>query len=118
MSSKKIRRTDYSTKRRVVQDVIDKKTSINQAARDLDLSPATVHGWVNKFKTGTLEETPSRREKNLEKENQKLKQTIGGLYVLIEELKKTADLKRRRKNADLSVITGENLDQFLKPVKQ
>ena len=103
---------------RVVNDIESGKTTINQAARDLNLSPGTVHNWINKFRAGNLQSRPSKREKAMEKEIQKLKQTVGGLYVLIEELKKTAELKRRRKSGDLSVITSENLDQFVKPAKQ
>lgn len=116
--SKKIRRTEFSTKIRVVNDIESGKTTINQAARDLELSPGTVHNWLNKFRTGTLQSRPSKREKAMEKEIQKLKQVVGGLYVLVEELKKIAELKRQRKNGDLSVITSANLDQFVKHVKQ
>jgi transposase-like protein len=115
---KRIRRTDFSTKMRVIQDIASGKTSINQAARELSVSPGTVQSWVNKFRAGTLQDRPSKREKDMEKEIAKLKETVGGLYMVIEELKKTADLKRRKKNADSSVITAENLEHFVKPVKQ
>ena len=55
--------------------------------------------------------------KQLEEENRKLKERLGNLYNIVEDLKKTADSKRRMKSEDSCVITEKNLHLFLKGAK-
>jgi len=55
---------------------------------------------------------------DIKKENKKLKETVGDLYMLIEDLKKMADSKRRMKNGNSSVISADNVEEFLKSAKQ
>ena len=104
---------DFNTKQKTVQQVESKEISLNQAARNLQVSPSTVNYWIKKSHAGQLLERPSAREKALEKENEKLKATIGDLYYHIEQIKKMADSKRRTKSASTSVITEKNLAQFV-----
>ena len=57
------------------------------------------------------------RERQLEAENEKLKAKIGELVMQMEHLKKLQAWVQQRRNADTSVITAKNLDQFRKPAK-
>jgi transposase-like protein len=114
---KKFKHTDSETKRQTVLRIEKNEISIGDAARELSVDPATITRWIQKWRDGNLKEAPTKRERELEKENERLKQTVGSLYFHIEQLKKMADYKRRMKDANTSVITGKNLDQFRKPVK-
>jgi hypothetical protein len=60
---------------------------------------------------------PSKRERQLEAENEKLKAKIGDLYLQMEHIKKLQAWVQRKKNADTSIITAKNWDQFRKPAK-
>lgn len=114
---KKFKHTDSETKQKIILRIERNEISIGDAARELSVNPATITRWIQKWRDGNLKETPTKRERELEKENEKLKQTVGSLYFHIDQLKKMADYKQRMKDASTSVITGKNLDQFLKPVK-
>ena len=114
---KNVRRTDSETKKKTILKIERKEQTIIDAARELGVNPATVSRWIEKWHDGNLVDKPTAREKALEKENQRLKETVGNLYFHIEQLKKTADSRRRMKNEDTSVITADNLDQYLKRAK-
>lgn len=115
---KRTRRTfDLSTKTKTVAKIKAGTLSINQAARDLQVAPSVISYWINQFSEGKLEARPSKREKQLEEENRKLKERLGNLYNIVEDLKKEADSKRRSKNDDSCVITEKNLHLFLKDAK-
>ena len=112
------RRTfDLSTKKKTVARIKAGEISLNQAARELQVAPSVVNYWINQFTEGKLLEKPTKREKQLEEENRKLKERLGNLYNIVEDLKKTADSKRRMKNEDSCVITEKNLHLFLKGAK-
>jgi hypothetical protein len=64
-----------------------------------------------------LVEKPSKRERQLEADNEKLKAKIGELILEMDHLKKWQNWVQQRKSADTSVITAKNLDQFRKPAK-
>jgi len=114
---KKFKHTDPETKQKTILRIERNEISIGDAARELSVNPATITRWIQKWRDGNLKEAPTKRERELEKENEKLKQTVGSLYFHIDQLKKMADYKQRMKDASTSVITGKNLDQFLKPAK-
>jgi putative transposase len=53
----------------------------------------------------------------LEAENEKLRAKVGELVMQMDHLKKLQAWVQRRKNADTSIITAKNWDQFRKPAK-
>lgn len=115
---KRTRRSfDLSTKTKTVAKIKAGTLSINQAARDLQVAPSVISYWINQFAEGKLESRPSKREKKLEEENRELKERLGNLYNIVENLKKMADSKQRMKSADSCVITEKNLHLFLKDAK-
>ena len=110
-------RISIDKKIQIAQQIENHQQSINGAARELGVSPSAVSQWCHQYRHNQLMPKANKRELELEKENQKLKETIGSLYFFIEQLKKMADSKQRMKDANSSIITERNLSQFLKPVK-
>lgn len=64
-----------------------------------------------------FQDTPSKRERELERENQELKAKIGELVMEVDVLKKMELYAQRLKKLNTSVITASNLDQFKRPAK-
>ena len=88
-----------------------------EAARKHQLSRSLIEYWREQYRTNALVDRPSKRERQLEAENEKLKAKIGDLVMQMDYIKKLQDWVQRTRNADLSVITAKNLDQFRKPAK-
>ena len=110
---KQRRKFDAQFKRQVVQEV-EAGLSLNEAARRHAVSPSVIVKWRQHFREGTLVDTPSAREKALEKENQQLKTKVAELVLENDLLKKLRQWSRRQKRLDTSVITAKNLGEFQK----
>ena len=82
------------------------------------LSRSVVERWLTAFDDGTLNERGSSREKELERENERLKAKVGELTMQIDVLKKIDDWIRRERSVASSIITEDNLAQFQRPAKQ
>lgn len=71
--------------------------SISELCRKYNISPNTYSRWKKNFVHGGLESlrpgTKVRRDM-LDRENQKLKQIVGDLYIELEYLKKTLEAVR------------------------
>jgi transposase-like protein len=114
----KIRRKfEAEFKRQLIAEIEAGRVSIAQAARDHQLSRSLVERWRMQYRHNALVDRPSHRERQLETENEKLKAKIGDLVMQMEHLKKLQAWVQQRKNADTSIITAKNLDQFRKPAK-
>ncbi len=114
MVSKKRRKFEAGFKRTLLGQIAAGEVSVSEAARTHDLSPTVIYYWQKQQRKGDLVDEPSSREKELEKEVQKLKAKIGDMAMQIDHLKKLEDFARRRKKQNTSVITGLNLAQFKK----
>jgi transposase-like protein len=114
----KIRRKfDTSFKERLIEEIEAGRMTVTGAARKHQISPSVIHYWRQRSKEGKLIEHPSKRERALEKEVTKLKETIGDLYVQIELLKKVEAWKKRMRSVDSSIITGKNLARFVEDAR-
>jgi transposase-like protein len=91
--------------------------TVREAAREHQLSHSLIEYWREQFRNDALVDRPSKRERQLETENEKLKAKVGDLVRQMDYLKKLQNGVQHRRNADTSVITGKNLDQFGKPAK-
>ena len=114
----KIRRK-YETefKRQLVAKIEAGQLTAQEAARQHQLSRSLIEYWRDQYRSNGLVDRPSKRERQLEAENEKLKAKIGDLYLQMEHLKKLQAWVQRKKSADTSVITAKNWDQFRKPAK-
>jgi transposase-like protein len=110
----KIRRKFDIEFKRQVAAAVDAGMPINEVARQHKVSPSVVSGWYDRFRSGTLIDRPTVKEKALEKENQKLKAKIGELVVQIDVLKKQDEWIRQRRKLNSSIITEKNLAEFRK----
>ena len=114
----KIRRKfDIEFKQQIVQEIESGQKTLSEAARNYQISASVIQRWRNLVEGKGLVERPSRREKALEAENQRLKAKVGELVMQVDHLKKLQDYAQQLKNANTSVITGKNLDQFRKGAK-
>lgn len=111
------RKFETEFKRQLIAQIESGKLSVREAAREHQLSHSLIEYWRNQYQTNSLVERPSKRERQLEAENEKLKAKIGDLYMQMEHIKKLQAWVQRKKNADTSVITAKNWDQFRKPAK-
>jgi transposase-like protein len=71
--------------------------SISELCRKYSINPNTYSRWKKNFVNGGMEALKPGtkvRKDMLDRENQKLKQIVGELYVELEYLKKTTELAR------------------------
>ena len=116
----KIRRKfEPEFKRQMVEQVETGQVTMAQAAREYQSSRSLIERWRKQYRSNVsaLADQPSRQERQLEAENEKLKAKIGDLVMQIEHLKKLQVWVRQRKSANTSAITSNNLDQFRKRAK-
>ena len=114
----KIRRKfETEFKRQLITEIESGQLTLAQAARQYQIAHSVLERWRARYRNHTLTEARSPRERQLEAENQKLKAKIGDLVMQMEHLKKLQTWVQQRRNADTSIITAKNLDQFRKPAK-
>lgn len=111
------RRFDVQFKTRICETIRGGLASISEVCREYQLSRTVVDRWLTAFDEGRLTERSSSRERELERENERLKAKVGELTMQIDILKKIEDWKRREKSVASSIITEENLARFQRPVK-
>jgi len=112
------RRFDVQFKTRICETIRGGLTSIGEVCLEYQLSRTVVDRWLAAFDEGRLTEKSSNRERELERENERLKAKVGELTMQIDVLKKIEDWKRREKSVASSIITEENLARFQRPAKQ
>jgi transposase-like protein len=113
-TKRKYRRYEIGFKRQVVQEVDTGAISLTAAARKYELSPNLINEWRDKFREGALVDRPSRRERELEKENELYKKLLAEKCAELEFAKKAQACARRLRRLDTAVITGQNIGQFRK----
>jgi len=114
----KIRRKfETEFKRQLIAQIEAGEITAQEAARKHQLSRSLIEYWRDQYRTNALVDRPSKRERQLEAENEKLKAKIGDLYLQMEHIKKLQAWVQRKKNADTSIITAKNWDPFRKPAK-
>jgi len=117
MGKRNYRRFEAAFKRQLVEQIETGQLSPTEAARDNQIARSLIERWRQQYQSNGLVEKPSKRERQLEAENEKLKAKIGELILEMDHLKKWQNWVQQRKSADTSVITAKNLDQFRKPAK-
>ena len=114
----KIRRKfDVGFKIQVCQRIEAGVQTVVEICRDNQLQRAVVEGWIQRYVAGTLTARTSDREKDQDREIEKLKAKIGELTMTIDLLKKVEAWKKQQTSAASSIITPANLAQFQRPAK-
>jgi transposase len=109
------RRFDNQFKTRICEAVRSGMMTVSESCREYQLSRTVVDRWLAAYDEGRLESRPNTRERELERENERLKAKVGELTMQIDILKKIEDWQRRERSVGSSIITAENLVQFRKP---
>lgn len=109
----KIRRKfDVSFKIQVCQRIEAGVQQMAEICHENQLQRGVVEGWLRRYTAGTLNPKANDRQKELERENEKLKTKIGEMAMTIDLLKKVEAFKRQQISAASSIITSQNLAQF------
>ena len=112
----KIRRKfDISFKIQVCQRIEAGLQQVTEVCYENQLQRTVVEGWLRRYTAGTLVPKANDRQKELERENEKLKAKIGELTMTIDLLKKVEAWKKQQTSVGSSIITSSNLAQFQKP---
>src|SRR5262245_25234002 len=117
MGKRSYRRFEAAFKRQLVEQIETGRLTPTEAAREHRIARSLIERWREQYLGNGLIDKPSKRERQLEAENEKLKVKIGELILEMDHLKKWQNWVQQRKSADTSVITAKNLDQFRKPAK-
>jgi transposase-like protein len=116
---------------RILKEISSGQISLTEAARKYGISPSGIHYWKIHFgmrpPNGEREKArfsgdgKSKEEifvkRQLEKELEQLKMKVAELYMENEFLKKARDFVERDKKLNSSVVTDQNLSQFVKRVR-
>lgn len=112
----KIRRKfDISFKIQVCQRIEAGIQQVTEICHENQLQRTVVEGWRRRYAAGTLVPKANDRQKELERENEKLKAKIGELTMTIDLLKKVEAWKKQQTSVGSSIITSSNLAQFQRP---
>ena len=111
----------------MAKHIVEDGITYRKAAQIYNCSHGTVHHWLKLYKSGQLPTRIKNAKQRVESQDnliarqdryiKELKAEIGELYLEMQMLKKAQQLYRQGKNANSSVITSENLDQFKGDVK-
>ena len=117
-SIRKIRRKfDVQFKIQVCKAIELGVQTILEVCKDNQLQRPVVEGWMQRYVARSLTGRLGNREKELERENEKLRAKIGEMAMTIDLLKKVEAWKKQQTSAASSIITSKNLAQFSTPTK-
>lgn len=114
MSARKKRVFSLEFKKKVVQEVESQVLSGTAACRKYEISYALLQSWKEKFRTGVLAATPSRRERELERELDRYKTLLAEAVAEREFLKKIKEMERRKELVRSSVLSGLSISPSAK----
>ena len=99
----------FEFKKMIVEMAEGGQFSVNQIARDHDISPGFILNWQKKLSTGELVQGPSWREKRLEAELEAYKKKVGELTVAIDVIKKHLNTFQSVRRLNLPVESPRTL---------
>lgn len=111
------RRFDVQFKTRICEMVRGELSSIGEICREYQLSRTVVDRWLEAFDNGKLSERSSSRERQLFRENERLKTKVGELTMQIDILKKIDEWMKQERSVATSIVTEKNLAQFQRRAK-
>ena len=104
------RRFSVEFKRDVVLQIESGELRVGEASRQYQIARELIDRWRKLYAKNQLVEKSSVRERELEKENQRLKIKVGELVLENDHLKKLHDWAARNQNDDSAVINTTHLD--------
>ena len=107
----------FEFKKMIVEQAESGQYSLNQIARDHDISPGLITQWRAKLSSGELVREPSWREKQLEAELEAYKKKVGELTVAIDVIKKHLNTFPSVRRLHSSIESPRTLAASVQPVK-
>lgn len=99
----------FEFKKMIVELAESGQYSINQIARDHEISPGLITLWRKKIQSGELAAGPSWKEKQLQAELEKSQRKIGELTLIIDAFKKSLDHIQQQRKLNSSVVSPRTL---------
>lgn len=121
--SKSYKKHSDEFKNRAVQDVLTGGLTLSEVGRKYEVSPALVKYWCQKAQgikpvQGRFQtEEKTQRERELEKEVERLKVKVADQVMELDLLKKLSSWVQKKRELDTDVITASNLDRYRKGAK-
>lgn len=115
---KKNKKYSLEFKQSILREIENGSVSLAEQSRHHGIAAGLISYWKKQDKDGKLSASPDRKVRDLEKEVESLKSTIGDLYRQVEAFKKSEADEQRRKSVSSSIITAESLARSKKPVKR
>lgn len=109
MEVRKRKHYEVGFKRQVVAELETGKMSLSGASKKYEVSPITLRNWQKKFAEGRLQDGPTRREKELEKELERYKVLLAEAHAEREFVKKVNQSLERSEKLKSAVVSGLNL---------
>lgn len=107
----------FEFKKMIVDLVESGQYSINQVARDHEISPGLIVKWREKLAAGELVQGPTLRERQLEAELDRYKKKVGELTVVVDALKKHLSPYPSVRRLNASVESPRTLVALDKPAR-
>ncbi len=82
------KRYAHETKRQVVEEFERGGTTAQELGRKYGVHPISIYQWAKKLREGTLQSSPTKRERELEKKLAQAERKIGQQAIAIDLLKK------------------------------
>ena len=103
------RKFSVAFKRRAVEELLGKVSSLGQLSRRLDVSSGLILHWKKRYEEGGLAEGPSGNEKELRSRIEQLERMVGRLTMENDFLKRAVEYTARRREESSLTLTGRNL---------
>ena len=107
----------FEFKKMIVDLVESGQYSINQVARDHEISPGLIVQWRAKLASGEIVQGPTLRERQLEIELDRYKKKVGELTVVVDSLKKHLSPYPSVKRLSASIESPRTLVVLDKPAR-
>lgn len=109
--ARKYRTYSVEFKRSLIAQIDSGAITKAAAAREHDISTSLIDRWQKKIHEGSLQDRPTKREKELEKELDRYKKKVGELALQVDLLKKLNGDLAYTKRSNGCVVTGKKSDQ-------
>jgi transposase-like protein len=114
---KKYRHFTEEFKRGLIAQIDSNAISKAAAARENDISASLLDRWQQQIHEGKLQNRPSARERQLERELDRYKKKVGELTIQNELLKKLNETCASMRRSSGYIVTGPSMDQSRRGAK-
>lgn len=114
---KKYRHFTLEYKQSIIQEIESGSRSKAAIAREENLASSMLDRWQQQYRSGTMVNHPSARERELMKENDWYKKKVAEQAREIDLLKKIDEYSRHMRKSNGCIVTGRNAAVLRKDVQ-